>query len=234
MLFAGLICFPHSFLPINPTTMRNRIHKLKLGGAALMLAAGTLLLGCTKTELSPGSGPAVASSGVPANAAVDPGNADAAFNAFNNAFLVNSGGKTYYKKSVNDGAADGTWVASLDIMVAEDAYERTGSAAHKVLVNNLCNTWLQNTPPPWDWDGWNDDIGWFTMALIRGYQITGTANFLTQARYGFDMAWARGWDTQYNGGGVWEQQPEKTPAGEKISKEALSNNSLGIVACLIY
>jgi hypothetical protein len=214
--------------------MRNRMHELKLGGAALTLAAGTLLLGCTKTELSPGSGLAVACSGVPANATVDPGNADAAFNAFNNAFLINSGGKTYYKKSVNDGAADGTWVASLDIMVAEDAYERTGSAAHKALVNNLCNTWLQNTPPPWDWDGWNDDIGWFTMALIRGYQMTGTTNFLTQARYGFDMAWARGWDTQYNGGGIWEQQPEKTPAGEKISKEALSNNSLGIVACLIY
>lgn len=165
---------------------------------------------------------------------VNSGNADAAFNAYNNAFLVNSGGQTYYKKSINDGTADGTWVASLDILAAEDAYERTGSAAHKTLVNNLCATWLQNTPVPWTWDGWNDDIGWFSLALIRGYQMTGNSNFLTQAKYGFDMAYARGWDTQYNGGGIWEQQPNMTPAGQPINKEALSNNSLGKVACMIY
>jgi hypothetical protein len=119
-------------------------------------------------------------------------------------------------------------------MAVEDAYERTGSAAHKALVNNLLNAWLQNTPPPWSWDGWNDDIGWFTLALIRGYQITGNTNFLNQAKYGFDYAYGRGWDTQYNGGGIWEQQPDKTPAGDKIQKTALANNSLGKVACYLY
>ena len=166
--------------------------------------------------------------------AIGAGDADAAFNAFNNTFLVTSGNTAYYKAALNNGNADGTWAASLDILVAEDAYERTGSAAHKTLVNNLCATWLQNTPPPWTWDGWNDDIGWFSLALIRGYQMTGNSNFLTEARYGFDMAWARGWDTQYNGGGIWEQQPNMTPAGQAINKEALSNDSLGKVACMIY
>lgn len=166
--------------------------------------------------------------------AIGPGDADAAFNGFNNAFLVRSGGKTFYKTSINNGTADGFWTQALDIMVAEDAYERTGSTTHKTLVNDLCTTFLQNNPPPWTWDGWNDDIGWVSMALARGYQMTGNANFLTQARYGFDMAWARGWDTQYNGGGIWEQQPNMTPPGEPIGKEALSNNSLGKVACLIY
>lgn len=160
--------------------------------------------------------------------------ADASFNGFNSAFLVNSGGKTYYKKSVNDGNADGTWVAALDILVAADAYERTGSTAHKALVDNLCKTWLQNTPIPWDWDGWNDDIGWFSIALMRGHQMTGDVSYLNAAKYGFDMAWKRGWDTVYNGGGIWEQQPEKTPAGERIQKEALSNDSLGKVAVMLY
>jgi hypothetical protein len=160
--------------------------------------------------------------------------ADSAFNGFNAAFLVNSGGNTFYKKSINDGNADGTWVASLDILVAEDAYERTGNPAQKTLVDNLCKTWLKNTPMPWDWDGWNDDIGWFSIALIRGYQMTGKVEYLNAAKYGFDMAWARGWDTVYNGGGIWEQQPEKTPAGESISKEALSNDSLGKAAVMLY
>ncbi len=160
--------------------------------------------------------------------------ADKSFDGYNKAFLVKSGGKTFYKKSINDGAADGTWVASLDILSAEDAYERTGRAAHRDLVNELCKTWLDNTRMPWDWDGWNDDIGWFSLALIRGHQMTGTPEFLTAAKYGFDMAWARGWDTRYNDGGIWEQQPEKTPANEPVDKEPLSNDSLGKVAVMLY
>ncbi len=164
-------------------------------------------------------------------AAIKPTDADLMFDGFNRAFLVDG---SYYKTSIKDEKPIGTWNASLEIMLAEDAYERTGSAQHKALVNELCTSWLKRTPPPWDWDGWNDDIGWFAMALVRGYRITGNPEFLKQAQYGFDMAWKRGWDTQYNGGGIWEQQPEKTPAGEKISKEALSNDSLGMVACLLY
>ncbi|BCM88287.1 hypothetical protein IAD21_00118 [Abditibacteriota bacterium] len=163
--------------------------------------------------------------------AVEIGDADLMFDGFNQTFLVHS---SYYKTSIKDEKPMGTWGGSLDIMVAEDAYERTGSAEHKALVNELCISWLQRTPPPWEWDGWNDDIAWFALALVRGYQITGNPEFLKQAQYGFDMAWKRGWDTQYNGGGIWEQQPEKTPKGEKVSKEVLSNDGLGIVACLLY
>ena len=166
--------------------------------------------------------------------AIGAGDADTAIGAFNNAFLVISADSAYYKSSLSKSAEDGTWTASLDIMGEEDAYERTGSAADRALVNNLCATWLKNTPPPWTWDGWNDDIGWFSLALIRGYQITGNPAFLTQAEYGFNIAYNRGWDTQYNGGGIWEQQPNMTPAGQGINKAALSNDSLGKVACMLY
>ena len=178
----------------------------------------------------------------PRASALGAGDADTMINGYNNAFLVTSGTSAYYKQSIHNGAADNTWVASLDIMGEEDAYERTGSPAQQTLVSNLCTTWLQNTPPgsaatPWSWDGWNDDIGWFTMALARGYQITGNTNFLTQAENGFNYAYNRGWDTQWNGGGIWEQnidyaQRSNPPA--TIDKEALSNNSLGIVACMLY
>jgi hypothetical protein len=160
--------------------------------------------------------------------------ADASFDGFNRAALVRAGGKTFYKKSINDGSSDETFVLALDILVAEDAYERTGRADQKTLVNDLCKSFLIAYPTPWAWNGWNDDIGWFSLALIRGYQMTGNTDFLNAAKYGFDMAFARGWDTQYNGGGIWEQQPEKTPAGEPIRKEALSNDSLGKVAVMLY
>jgi hypothetical protein len=169
--------------------------------------------------------------------ALDASDADAMFGAFNSAFLKTSGSDVFYKEALNIETPDKTWAASLDILAAEDAYERTGDPEKKTLVNDLLTTWLKNTPPPWDWDGWNDDLGWFSMALIRGYQITGNPEFLTQARYGFDYAFGRGWDTKYNDGGIWEENPEyaaKEDPPREPEKEALSNDSLGKVACLIY
>ncbi|KAK2756184.1 hypothetical protein FQN54_005592 [Arachnomyces sp. PD_36] len=167
-------------------------------------------------------------------AALAPGDAEAMYDAFNSAFLTTSGSDAFYKAGLDNAEPDETWSGSLDILGAEDAYDRTGDDDKKTLVNNLLTTWLNNTPPPWDWDGWNDDIGWFTMALIRGYQITGTQDFLDQAIYGFDYAFGRGWDTEYNDGGIWEQNPEYLDDPSEANKEALSNNSLGKVACLIY
>ena len=164
--------------------------------------------------------------------ALGSGDAESMYDAFNNIFLVTSGSTAYYKRALDDNEEDGTWSASLDILAAEDAYEVTGDSDKKTLVDNLCATWLVNTPPPWSWDGYNDDIGWFTLALIRGYQMTGTQNFLTQAIYGFEYAFGRGWDTQYNGGGIWEQNPSYDSS--QPNKCALSNDSLGKVACYLY
>ncbi len=174
----------------------------------------------------------------PSASAVTTGDAEAMYNAFNSAFLVRSGSDVFYKQALNSQLFDGTWGGSLDILGAEDAYERSGDPAKKTLVNDLLTTWLNKTPPPWSWDGWNDDIGWFTLALIRGYQMTGNGNFLTQAEYGFNYAYGRGWDTQYNGGGIWEENPEyaarETPPNLNPNKGPLSNDSLGKVGCMIY
>ncbi len=169
------------------------------------------------------------------NAVSNP-NADASLNGYLKAFMIESGGKTNFKNSFNATKNDDGWVAALDIMSVEDAYDRTGRADLKTLVDKFCAGWLKDMPTPWDWDGWNDDIGWNAIMLMRGYQITGNASYLTAARYGFDMAWARGWDTVYNDGGIWEQQPEKTPANETagIGKNPLSNDSLGTAAVMIY
>lgn len=164
--------------------------------------------------------------------AIQSGDAETMFTDFNNALMTTDGDNVFYKEALNSDDPDATWTGSLDILVAEDAYERTGEDEKKTLVNNLLTTWLNNNAPPWDWDGWNDDIGWFTLALIRGYQITGTQDFLDQAQYGFDYAYGRGWDTEYNDGGIWEENPDYTD--EEPHKEALSTNSLGKVSCLIY
>ena len=165
-------------------------------------------------------------------AALSSGDAPAMYEAYNNAFLYTSGSTAYYKKSLSDSEEDGSWTDDLDIMVVLDAYENTGDGDKLTLINDLLTTWLGYNPPPWNGDGWNDDIGWYTLALIRAYQYTGNTDFLDQAKAGYDMAFARGWDTAHNGGGIWELQPEddSSPANKCV----LSNTSLGRVACLIY
>jgi predicted alpha-1,6-mannanase (GH76 family) len=167
-------------------------------------------------------------------AAITPSDADAAINAYNNAFLVTSGGNTFYKSALNNGTPDGFWTLALSIQGMQDAYERTGTAAHRTLVHNLSTSYLQIHPPPYDWDGWNDDIAWVGLMLARGHQMTGTANLRTQAEYCFNFIYNRGWDTQYNGGGIWEQQPNMVPDGAEIIKEALSNNPTGKLACMLF
>ena len=160
--------------------------------------------------------------------------ADLAIQAFNNAYLVQTNGLTYYAKSLTNRAPDGTWTMCLNIQGQEDAYERTGDPQQLRLINSLLTTFLIQTPTPWSWDGWNDDIGWFTLALARGYQMTNNPAFLAAAEYGYNYAYGRGWDNNFNGGGIWEQQPEYTPAGEDFAKEPLSNDSLAQAACLLH
>lgn len=152
--------------------------------------------------------------------------------SFNSALLYTSNSTAYYKDALDNSSPDGFWSQALDIQGEEDAFEATGSSSEQTTIIDLENTFLSQNPPPWSWDGWNDDIGWVSLALIRAYQMTGTANFLTQAEYGFNYAYGRGWDTDFNGGGIWEEQPADD--SNPPVKSPLSNDSLGKTACIIY
>lgn len=160
--------------------------------------------------------------------------ADASIKAFNDAFLMTSGGRTFYKNKLNSTEHDGTWTLALDIFGMQDTYERTGSVVHKALVNSLCSGFLLFNPTPYNWDGWNDDLAWMGLVMARGYQVTGTSGLLAGAEHSFYLAYNRGWNTIFNDGGIWEQQPDMTPVDGSINKEALSNNPNGNLACLLY
>ena len=165
-------------------------------------------------------------------AQITSGSAPAMYEAFNKAFLYQSGSTAYYNKNVSINDEDGSWTEDLDMFVVLDAYENSGDSDKLALIANLADTWLTYNPPPWDGDGWNDDVGWYTLGLMRAYQFTGNSNYLDQAKAGYDMAFARGWNTTTNGGGIWEEQPEDD--ANPANKCVLSNNSLGRVACMIY
>ncbi len=160
--------------------------------------------------------------------------ADAAINAYNDAFLITVDGNTYYKKALNSNEHDGTWTLALDIQGMLDTYERTGCAEHKAIVNELIKSFLVLNPPPYDWDGWNDDLAWMGLILARGYEMIDNDDFLSAAESTFNLAYDRGWSTEFNDGGIWEEQPNYSNAASSKSKDALSNNPMGHLACFLY
>ena len=156
--------------------------------------------------------------------------ADTVFQAWNDSFLVQNGSTAYYTsqlKSIST-ARSGTWVAALNIQVAQDQYQRTHSAADRQLVNNLVTTFLTNEGTTWtSWDTWNDDIAWMDIAVLRGYQATGNTAWLNTVIDQWNQAYNRGW-TSDGGGGIWEDM------NSKYSKCSLSNNPMVSLAISLY
>jgi predicted alpha-1,6-mannanase (GH76 family) len=172
-------------------------------------------------------------------AAFSTADADKMYTDFNNNLLVTSDG-TYYRDAINNPAVPDGWKLALDIQGPIDAFERTGDHDKQNLINDLLTTFLDKNPRPWNPNTWNDDIGWFTLALIRGYHATRNGAFLDAAKYGFDLAYGRSWDESSNGGGIWERDiSQMDPSlgswkAQDTGKEALSNIPLGKVSCYLY
>jgi MYXO-CTERM domain-containing protein len=172
-----------------------------------------------------------------------------AWNTWNKAFLVQANSQTYYSGNpVTESPLSnpGGWTGALTIEVAEDAYQRNHTATQRQLVQNLVSTFLKDsgsTSADWcatvyngGWkDGWNDDLGWMITAVLHGYQITGTADFLTVAQQTWDCAYTRGWDKKYSGGGIWELMDSAgSPSFKQPSKCTLSNDPFIIWGIVLY
>lgn len=158
-------------------------------------------------------------------------NADLSIAAYNSTFLISSGSTQYYKTALDNNEKDYFWCQALEIQMMEDVYLRTQSASHKTLITNLLNTFLEQNKGPaglydWDWNEFNDDILWAGIAFARGYHITREDKYLEQAKYAFNRAYNRGWDSHLGGGIWWDIR--------KADKSGLSNNTAVILACYIY
>ncbi|WP_372515872.1 RICIN domain-containing protein [Streptantibioticus silvisoli] len=181
-----------------------RLKTLVAGGMTLLLGAAGLLLSPVAQADTPLPSP------------------DTVFQAWNNAFLVTGGSTgTYYTDELKSTGTEraGTWIAALDIEVAQDVYLRTHAPADRQRVSDLVNTFLTDDGTTWtSWDGWNDDIAWMITATISGYQDTGDANWLNVATDQWNQTYNRGW-TGDGGGGIWENDTD-------YSKCALSNDPM--------
>ena len=192
-----------------------------------------LLAGCATVVLAATSmstiAPAAQAAASPAQAAALP-SPDTVFQAWNDNFLVQANGETYYTNQLKSQgtARAGTWIAALDIQVAQDVYERTRNAADRQRVQDLIATFLKYEGTDWtSWDTWNDDVAWMITTVLRGYQETGDTSLLNLATDQWNKTYDRGW-TGDGGGGIWEEM------NSKFSKCSLSNNPMISTAVSLY
>ena len=169
-----------------------------------------------------------------ARGGVDPSIDDQVFDGWVRAYLIRSGGQTYFCNSLTDRSRAFMWGQAYMITGVEDFYDKTQRADARQLIIDLLNTFIINeinTTPARNlaWDSWNDDVEWAVIALIRGYQITGNTAYRDAAITNWNVVYNRGWDATYDGG-IWENMDD-VPNGGKI---ALSNYPQIIAGCLIY
>ena len=192
-----------------------RLRYLAAGWTTLALAAASLIV----------STPAAHAATLPSTATV--------WNAWNDSFLYKGGGDTYYTSQLLSKGHGRAWMweGALDIVVAEDNYDRTQSAADRQLVSDLETTWIKNEGTAWtSWDTWNDDIGWAMTSALRAYQITGNKTWLNVVTDQWNKGYDRGWTTADATGGIWEDQNNKASRG----KCALSNDPFISVGVQLY
>lgn len=212
---------------------KNNKNGMLIMGFSVIFALSFSISSCKKTDSRlPEEATADGSQSVNPKRTLDiNANADAMFNAINSSFLVTSGNTQYYKEALNVSTKDYFWRQALDIQMVEDVYLRTKSSATQTLITNLLNTFLQQNQGTggvydWNWNDFNDDLQWAGIAFARGYQITGNATFLNQAKYAFNRSYDRGWSSDLGGGLWWDVAHE--------NKSGLSNNPEMILGCYIY
>lgn len=171
-------------------------------------------------------GSMVVLAGVIAASAFTRSNADTIFDAYNAAFYTNNGG-FYYKTDSGTGTGPGWWTFAEEIEMAEDAYDSAPSAARLTIVSNLCNGFKSKLGSSWSGNNYNDDITWAVIAFSRAYLMTGNSNFRDIAKSNFDFMFARAWETNFAGGGLWWST-------DKGGKNACINGPAAIAACYLY
>jgi predicted alpha-1,6-mannanase (GH76 family) len=160
---------------------------------------------------------------------------DEAYNAWTSAFLVTKDlgkntGMTFFAKSLtgpDHNVPDDNWRLAFHIMVVEDTYLHTRKPEQLKLIDTLLSNYMQFYGTDFSGDDWNDDLGWISIAFVRGYQITGEQKYLDLSANVWNLAYNRGWDNQI-GGGIWENRQARP------GKEALSNNPFVISGVALY
>lgn len=160
-------------------------------------------------------------------------NADAAMNSLVNVFY-DANAKYFYTNSDHlihaahahgpDGGlyTDFWWEAQMWETVM-DAYQRTGNSTYRTMIDDIYTGFNAKYTNMMD-NQFNDDLGWWALACLRAYEITGTQEYLNRGSFLFDQVYAY-WDTTYYGGGIWWRKDAINPAISSNAQKNMATNA---------
>lgn len=109
-------------------------------------------------------------------------------------------------------AGNGWWQSGSVLTTLIDYMIKTGDHRHQWIVDRTFQkNVVQHRQDEHYKDFTNvfiDDSGWWGLAWLRAYDLTGDERYLEAARRVADFMWQKGWDDQSCGGGLlWEPEP---------------------------
>lgn len=120
----------------------------------------------------------------------------------------------------------GWWNAANSITVLANYSSVTGDTTYESAIANTFKTANNANRTTNFINSYDDDEGWWALAWIDAYDLTGTQAYLTMAETIFANI-ATEWDTTTCGGGVWWEKPA---AGVTEYKNAIANELFLTVA----
>ncbi|WP_120460946.1 glycoside hydrolase family 76 protein [Paenibacillus aceti] len=152
-------------------------------------------------------------------------NADTAMHAFVSVFY-DSDAKYFYTNSDhqihaehaygpdNGRYTDFWWEAQLWETVM-DAYERTNSSTYRTMIDDIYTGFNTKYTDMMSND-FNDDLGWWALACMRAYELTGTDEYRNRASFLFDQIYSFSDETY--GGGIWWKRDGTSPQKNMATK----------------
>lgn len=116
--------------------------------------------------------------------------------------------KYYYTTASGGGRInnEGFWGVAEMMEIIDDAYEVTGFAKYRDMLDEMYRGFIEKEGADWMWNEYNDDITWMVIASVRATLLTGNQTYLIKAKEQFDKMFARANTHQFGGDGlVWKQ-----------------------------
>ena len=108
--------------------------------------------------------------------------------------------QSWYNVAAGNWNSLNRWQWANAVSALENTYTHTNGMEYGYAMTD---TYDQNASGNFLTDAGYDDEGWWALAWLRAYDVTGNARYLSMAKTIFSDMAANGWDTTTCGGGMW-------------------------------
>lgn len=132
--------------------------------------------------------------------------------------------QSWYNINAGNWNSLGRWQWANAVDALENTYTRTNGMEYGYAMSD---TYDQNVSGNFINDAGYDDEGWWALAWLRAYDLTGNSRYLSMAKTIFSDMSTNGWDTAVCGGGMWWNKA-------KTYKNAITNELFLTIAARLH